>query len=146
MDDLAATGLRTLLFARRNLTEEDLAGLIERDPEDFESDLTLLGTTGLEDVLQDEVKDCIRQFKEARIKVWMLTGDKGETAQNIGQSCGIIDLAKQEVYDISSMKLDVIQKDIKTAIESIQQLQVATRRELTTNGSPQKIFTEAPIN
>ena len=59
--------------------------------EDFEGDITLLGVTGLEDLLQDDVKSCIKDFREAKIKVWMLTGDKGETAETIGVSCGLID-------------------------------------------------------
>lgn len=48
--------------------------------EDVESDLTLLGVSGVEDMLQDNVKECIQDFREAGIKVWMLTGDKDLTA------------------------------------------------------------------
>lgn len=94
MNELASQGLRTLLFASRTLALEDVNDINEADPEGFEQGLTLLGTTGLEDLLQDDVHECIGQFKEARIKVWMLTGDKGETAQNIGISAGIIELNK----------------------------------------------------
>ena len=50
-----------------------------------------MGVSGVEDLLQDNVKSCIEDFIAANIKVWMLTGDKGETAENIGKSCGIID-------------------------------------------------------
>ena len=46
-----------------------------------ESNLTLLGGTGVEDLLQDNVNKCIQDFRQAGIKVWMLTGDKGETAK-----------------------------------------------------------------
>jgi len=49
-----------------------------------------LGATGIEDLLQDDVKKCIEDFKLAGIKVWMLTGDKGLTAKQIGMSCGIV--------------------------------------------------------
>ena len=59
--------------------------------EDFEDGIELLGITALEDLLQDNVAECIKQFRDAKIKVWMLTGDKGETAENIGSSCGLID-------------------------------------------------------
>ena len=45
----------------------------------------------MEDTLQDEVAQCLADFKEAGIKVWMLTGDQGETAENIGYSCGLLD-------------------------------------------------------
>ena len=97
MDNMADQGLRTLLFAYKELTVSDLESLKHEKPEYFESDLTLLGATGLEDLLQEDVKNCISEFKLARCKVWMLTGDKGETAKNIAISCGIVDLDKQEV-------------------------------------------------
>jgi phospholipid-transporting ATPase len=53
--------------------------------------LTLLGSTAIEDKLQDEVADTISSLKEAGIKVWVLTGDKIETAINIGYSCKLLD-------------------------------------------------------
>ena len=49
-----------------------------------------MGITAVEDLLQDEVATCIEQFRLAGIKVWMLTGDKFETAKNIGASCKLI--------------------------------------------------------
>ena len=55
--------------------------------EEIETDLFLLGATALEDKLQEGVAEAICDFREAEIKVWMLTGDKMETAQNIGYSC-----------------------------------------------------------
>ena len=58
---------------------EELVSLIERD-------LFLLGTTALEDKLQENVHECIEEFRRADIKVWMITGDKLETAENIGIS------------------------------------------------------------
>ena len=92
MDDLARDGLRTLMFAKKVLTEDQANNLTqETDTEVFENSLQLLGVTGLEDLLQENVKNCIKEFKEAKIKVWMLTGDKGETAETIGVSCGLID-------------------------------------------------------
>ena len=47
---------------------------------DIEKDFDILGVTAMEDLLQDRVKDCIQDFRDAGIKVWMLTGDKGDTA------------------------------------------------------------------
>ena len=55
-----------------------------------ESDLTLLGATAVEDLLQEDVKEDIQDFQNAGIKTWMLTGDNGETARQIGMSCGIL--------------------------------------------------------
>ena len=53
--------------------------------------LELIGSTAIEDRLQDEVADTIRFMKRTGIKVWVLTGDKIETAINIGFSAGLLD-------------------------------------------------------
>jgi P-type E1-E2 ATPase len=50
----------------------------------------MLGCTAVEDLLQCEVKECITDFKQAGIHVWMLTGDNGYTALTVGKNCGII--------------------------------------------------------
>jgi magnesium-transporting ATPase (P-type) len=54
-----------------------------------ETDILLLGCTAIEDKLQPNVPATIRKFLEIDIKVWMITGDKLETAENIALSCGI---------------------------------------------------------
>ena len=69
-----------------------------RDPldieiEEVESELTILGATSVEDLLQDRCKECIEDFRQAGIGVWMLTGDKGLTAKEIGVSCGLISVS-----------------------------------------------------
>jgi phospholipid-translocating ATPase len=56
----------------------------------IERDLEIIGCTGIEDCLQDCVTETIAKLQEAAIKVWVLTGDKIETAINIGQSCGLL--------------------------------------------------------
>lgn len=56
----------------------------------MESNLVLLGATAVEDRLQEMVPEAIHDFQRANIKVWMLTGDKFETAKNIGLSCKLI--------------------------------------------------------
>jgi len=53
-----------------------------------------LGVTGVEDLLQDDVKSCITSFKDAGIRVWILTGDKGATANQIGISCGVLSTSR----------------------------------------------------
>ena len=63
MDDLARDGLRTLMFAKKVLTEDQANNLTqETDTEVFENTLQLLGVTGLEDLLQENVKNCIKEF------------------------------------------------------------------------------------
>jgi len=55
----------------------------------LEVGLKLLGVSGVEDLLQENVKECIEDFRDGGIKVWMLTGDKGATAQEIAYNCGL---------------------------------------------------------
>lgn len=53
--------------------------------------LDLIGSTAIEDKLQDGVPECIHFLREAGVKVWVLTGDKVETATNIGYSSKLLD-------------------------------------------------------
>ena len=63
--------------------DEKVAEVAEKLERDFE----LVGTTAIEDKLQEDVDKAIFAMKKAGIKVWVLTGDKIETAINIGFSC-----------------------------------------------------------
>lgn len=55
-----------------------------------ERDLVYLGSVGIEDLLQEQVPETIQILMEANIKIWVLTGDKQETAIEIGKSCNLI--------------------------------------------------------
>ena len=107
IDDFATEGLRTLLYGYRYISEEeytewqklfasasssleDRQEKMEAVGELIETNLELLGATGIEDKLQDGVPDAIDRIRRAGIKMWMLTGDKRETAINIGHSCRLI--------------------------------------------------------
>jgi phospholipid-transporting ATPase len=63
---------------------------LEKLQEKLEKDLDLVGCTAIEDKLQEEVGATISFMKTAGIKVWVLTGDKIETAINVGYSCELI--------------------------------------------------------
>ena len=67
-----------------------------------ESNLTVIACTGVEDELQEDVAECIQDFRDAGIKFWMLTGDLGHTALEIGYNCGILsrDIAHNTVMKI----------------------------------------------
>lgn len=58
----------------------------------MEIEFDLVGTTAIEDKLQDEVGETLKFIKAAGIKVWVLTGDKIETAINIGISCQLLNV------------------------------------------------------
>ena len=63
---------------------------IMRVAAEIETDMTLVGSTAIEDRLQDDVEQTIINLKDAGIKIWVLTGDKVETAIQIGYSTGLL--------------------------------------------------------
>jgi phospholipid-transporting ATPase len=63
---------------------------LDQAAEIIEKEMFLLGATAIEDKLQDGVPDAIHTLQMAGIKVWVLTGDRQETAINIGMSCRLI--------------------------------------------------------
>jgi magnesium-transporting ATPase (P-type) len=68
--------------------------LIDATEDEMEMGLTLVGCTAIEDKLQDGVPECIAQLAKAGINIWVLTGDKEETAINIAVACNLV-LPKQ---------------------------------------------------
>ncbi len=105
--DLACLGLRTLCIAHKYLSEsealkwldswknaaaslQDRSGRLADAGEAIEKDMHLLGITAIEDRLQDDVPEVIAELASAGIVLWMLTGDKEETAINIGHSCNLL--------------------------------------------------------
>ena len=72
---------------------EDLAKIIEKD-------LIFLGVTAIEDELQDEVNETLKDFSDAGIKLWVLTGDKKDTAKSIAYSCGLFDEDNFNIFEI----------------------------------------------
>ncbi|XP_034145203.1 phospholipid-transporting ATPase IB isoform X4 [Esox lucius] len=107
LEQFATEGLRTLCFAYVDLEEgayqewlkeytrvstiiKDRAQKLEDCYELLEKDLLLLGATAIEDRLQAGVPETISTLMKADIKIWVLTGDKQETAINIGYSCRLV--------------------------------------------------------
>jgi len=87
--------------------------MIDELQDEIEKDLELVGATAIEDKLQDEVDVTINKFQEAGIKVWVLTGDKVETAINIGFACGLLNDSMQH--------LKVIEKSYEEVFHSVQE-------------------------
>ncbi|KAF9268832.1 Ca-transporting ATPase [Marasmius fiardii PR-910] len=107
LEDYATEGLRTLCLASRDIPEQEYkqwaaiydqaaqtingrGEALDQAAELIEKDLFLLGATAIEDKLQEGVPDTIHTLQQAGIKVWVLTGDRQETAINIGMSCRLI--------------------------------------------------------
>uniref|UniRef100_A0A0V0J415 Phospholipid-transporting ATPase n=1 Tax=Schistocephalus solidus TaxID=70667 RepID=A0A0V0J415_SCHSO len=107
VNDFASRGLRTLVFAAREvsaslyrtmvdelkraqgLTGQERIKALEKISAKIESRLSLVGVSGVEDRLQPGVKRCLRSLITAGIQVWVLTGDKEETATKISQTAGL---------------------------------------------------------
>lgn len=107
LEEFAAEGLRTLCISSRIISNEeyeewskayyeasvsldDRNTKLDEAAELIEKDLFLLGATAIEDKLQDGVPETINILQNAGIKIWVLTGDKQETAINIGMSCKLL--------------------------------------------------------
>jgi phospholipid-transporting ATPase len=108
LNTYAERGLRTLVVAMKPLSEEeyhawnkkfeeancaidDREAKLDQVAEEIEKDVYLLGCTAVEDKLQEEVPSTIQDLLKAGVSVWMLTGDKLETASNIGKTCSLLD-------------------------------------------------------
>mmetsp|Transcript_9092 Transcript_9092/g.13680 ORF Transcript_9092/g.13680 Transcript_9092/m.13680 type:complete len:1228 (+) Transcript_9092:73-3756(+) len=70
--------------------KEGMPNLIEEAEDEMEQGLTLVGCTAIEDKLQDGVPEAIAQIAKAGINIWVLTGDKEETAINIAVACNLV--------------------------------------------------------
>lgn len=107
IEDFSTEGLRTLLYSFKwvdkgfyenwyrqysdaKIDLVDRNAKVEAVGEQIETNLELIGATAIEDKLQDGVSEAIEKLRRAGIKLWMLTGDKRETAINIGYSCRLI--------------------------------------------------------
>ena len=90
--------------------------------ESLESKLMLIGATAIQDKLQEGAAETIMALKAAQIKVWVLTGDKIETAINIGYACGLIDNNMQRfiIEDKSEGQLEESFEKCLTNIKTVK--------------------------
>jgi phospholipid-translocating ATPase len=123
-DNLARSGLRTLVFGMKKLKQEEYENwneefklakaTIQNRAENvnqarmkLEKGMTLLGVSGVEDKLQENVQECIENLRNAGIKVWMLTGDKVETATCIARSTKLVSKFQDIFYLIADSPQEV---------------------------------------
>ncbi|KAK9750496.1 hypothetical protein RND81_02G200700 [Saponaria officinalis] len=129
INEYADAGLRTLILAYREIDEAefrefdekfnaarnavstDRETLIDEVAETIERDLFLLGATAVEDKLQRGVPECIDKLAQAGIKIWVLTGDKMETAINIGFACSLLRQGmKQIIINLETPEIISLEK------------------------------------
>ena len=116
VDKLSCKGYRSLLIAYKIINEEDYIKwnkelknsemnlakkdkLVDKCYDKIENELELIGATMVEDKLQDLVPETIKDLRMAGIKIWVLTGDKVDTAENIALSCNLIS-KNQKIFRI----------------------------------------------
>ena len=141
----AEEGLRTLVLAEKYLDEayyevwnqkfvmamrdvRKRGELIDALAEEIEVHLTLVGATAIEDKLQDHVPETIEEIRKAGIQLWVLTGDKVETAVSIGYSCNLLNSSMTLLEVVSIHKKDIL-REIHTGIAL-----VATNKALVISG------------
>ena len=149
MTAYAKEGLRTLMICKRTLNPEwweewhgrfhqasvDLVEIekrlngeandIDLLAEDLETDFRLLGASAIEDKLQEGVPECIADLASAGIKIWVLTGDKVETAINIAVACRLLHPEEymEQVVIAGGDDTNTKKKLVEKLIESIRQFE-----------------------
>ena len=89
------------LYTDAQLSMFDRQAKMDAESEKIEVNFKMVGSTAIEDKLQEEVAEVIEHIKEAKVKLWVLTGDKIETAINIGFSCKLLD-QEMEIFIIDA--------------------------------------------
>ena len=150
INDFASRGLRTLAAASKTLNEDEYNNFrdkfeqasqaldkreqrIKQVYDEMEDDLELLGAIGIEDKLQENVKETLIALGDAGIKVWVLTGDKKETAINISQSCGHF-LPSMSLIDISGLKKQDTEKVMAQKLEQCSESKGFDEKVLIVDG------------
>jgi phospholipid-translocating ATPase len=161
INDFATEGLRTLLYGYRFLDQGEYiswkkgyldattslvnrAQLIEEAGELIEQQLELAGATAIEDKLQRGVPEAIDKLRRAKIKMWMLTGDKRETAINIGHSCRLIkDYSTVTVLD---HEMGEVEQSMGAAVLAINSGKVAHSVIVVDGQTLSQISEDEPLN
>ncbi|XXG48466.1 hypothetical protein AAC387_Pa02g2908 [Persea americana] len=155
LGQFGSSGLRTLCLAYRDLSSEfygswnekfiqaksslrDREKKLDEVAELIEKDLILIGCTAIEDKLQDGVPSCIETLSRAGIKIWVLTGDKLETAINIAYACSLINNdmkqfiissetdeireveSRGDPVEIARIMRDLVKQELKRCLEEAQ--------------------------
>uniref|UniRef100_A0A671VYY4 Phospholipid-transporting ATPase n=1 Tax=Sparus aurata TaxID=8175 RepID=A0A671VYY4_SPAAU len=133
LNEYAGEGLRTLVLAYKDLDESYMEGFKRRHHEastamdgreerldelyeEIEKDLMLLGATAVEDKLQDGVPQTIEQLAKADIKIWVLTGDKQETAENIGYSCNMLRENMKDIFIVAANTAEEVKVELRVGL------------------------------
>ncbi|KAL3838195.1 hypothetical protein ACJIZ3_022786 [Penstemon smallii] len=147
LNDYGEAGLRTLALAYKKLDEAeytawneefnkaktsvggDREAMLERVSDKMERDLILVGATAVEDKLQKGVPQCIDKLAQAGLKIWVLTGDKMETAINIGFACSLLRQGMKQIC-VSSTNSDGLIPDPKKTVKDNILMQITNATQM----------------
>ncbi|KAI4821411.1 hypothetical protein KUCAC02_029345, partial [Chaenocephalus aceratus] len=164
LNEFAGEGLRTLVLAYKDLDEgyfnewkqrhHEASTLLDGDREsktgravrEIEKDLLLLGASAIEDKLQDGVPQTIEQLSKADIKIWVLTGDKQETAENIGYSCNLLQEEMNDVFIISANSPEDVRQELRDARTSMKPGEDSVFLPEGTLGKGVKVMADEAVN
>ncbi|RUS74359.1 hypothetical protein EGW08_017882 [Elysia chlorotica] len=159
LDGYARKGLRTLCMAKRVLNEKeyqawasqhkkaesdmnDRDGLVMQSCLILEKDLELLGATGIEDKLQEGVPATIANLRQAGIKVWVLTGDKQETAIQIANSCQLFS-PDQTILTINASCMEETREALDNALAKLREDQ--KQLDMMADSSPSNMGSQTSL-
>ncbi|XP_012541421.1 phospholipid-transporting ATPase ID isoform X4 [Monomorium pharaonis] len=145
LNKFAGEGLRTLCLSVRDLDESFFNNWKQRHQEaalsqehrddkldaiyeEIEKDMSLLGATAIEDKLQDGVPQTIANLSLAGIKLWVLTGDKQETAINIGYSCQLLTDDLTDVFVVDGTTYDGVETQLMRYLDTIKSASTQQKR------------------
>ncbi|XP_024183976.1 phospholipid-transporting ATPase 1 isoform X2 [Rosa chinensis] len=147
----SSLGLRTLVVGMRELTASEFeqwhssfeaastaligrAALLRKVAGNIENNLIILGASGIEDKLQLGVPEAIDSLRTAGVQVWVLTGDKQETAISIGYSSKLLTRRMTQILINSSSK-ESCRRNLEDAILMSKKLTTVSGNEHSTRGS-----------
>ncbi|MGH0183874.1 UNVERIFIED_CONTAM: hypothetical protein FKN15_013239 [Acipenser sinensis] len=154
LDIFANDTLRTLCLCYKDISDEEFStwaakhkdariavtdreAALDKVYEEIETNLLLIGATAIEDKLQDGVPETISNLAKADIKIWVLTGDKKETAENIGYACQLLTDETQIHYG----------EDVNVLLRTRQQNRRNTEgTELVKSNAKEPYFTDGGIH
>ncbi|CAH2107980.1 unnamed protein product [Euphydryas editha] len=136
INSFANKGLRTLAIAYREIPQDEYERVAEsirrldgasavalaavtQQFRALEAGLTLLGATAVEDTLQDDVADTIAALRRAGLRVWVLTGDKVETALNVAQSCAHISENDKRLFLVGIENNEVLEANLAVCLQTL---------------------------
>ncbi|XP_072120719.1 phospholipid-transporting ATPase VB-like [Mobula birostris] len=154
LDQYASNGLRTLCIAKKvltdgeyekwaNLRHEAETSIDRKEPLimetalQMETNLKLLGATGIEDRLQDGVPDTIEALQKAGILTWVLTGDKQETAVYIAYACKLLN-PNDLIFTLNCENQETCESSLDCFLDEVQKYNGinCTTSKLTVNIAP----------